>query len=112
MLPSFATDTAVRVRPEWVTDSRNVRKSDWANADRLDVFGCLVTPGASDETLGGRDTVTIRWTVHMPAGADVVATDALEVHGRRYSVDGEPQAVRSPTGGLDHVLVLLVDWKG
>lgn len=114
MLPSFASDVVTRVRPVWTTDARNNRVPDYGpNAGRLAVDGAIVQPGASAEVLGGRgaDAVLIRWTVYLPPGSDVAASDAVEYDGVRYAVNGEPQRVKSPTGALSHVLVLLVDWK-
>jgi hypothetical protein len=113
-LPSFATDTAVRVRPSWTVDARGVRRPDYgAGAARLTVAGCLIQPGASVEVLEQRvGAVAVRWSVFMPPGTDIEASDAVEVDGRLYAVDGEPARHRSPTGALSHVLALLIDWKG
>lgn len=114
MLPSFATDSVVRVRPVWTTDARGTRRADYgAAAARVTVAGCLVQPGASVEVLENRvGAVAVRWSVFMPPGTDIEATDAVEVDGRLYAVDGEPARHRSPTGALSHVLALLIDWKG
>lgn len=113
MLPSFASDTITAVRPAWTTDSRNRRVADYdgPGAVRSTVTGCSVQAGASVEVLAGRQQVAVRWTVYAPPGTDIEATDAVEVEGRRYAVDGEPQRVKSPTGALSHVLLLLIDWK-
>lgn len=113
-MPSFATDSVVRVRPVWTTDARGTRRPDYgAAAGRLTVTGCLVQPGASVEVLENRvGAVAVRWSVFMPAGTDIEASDAVEVDGRLYAVDGEPARHRSPTGALSHVLALLIDWKG
>jgi hypothetical protein len=56
--------------------------------------------------------VAVRWSWFAPPGTDVQATDAVEWEGKTYAVDGEPARHRSPTGDLDHVLVLLIDWRG
>jgi hypothetical protein len=114
MLPSFANDAPVRVRPTWTTDARGTRRPDYgAGASRVTVPGSLVQPGASVEVLENRvGAVAVRWSWFAPAGTDVVATDAVEWDGRLFAVDGEPARHRSPTGALDHVLVLLIDWKG
>lgn len=69
-------------------------------------------PGASPELVAdGRTTVTIRWTVLAPPGVDVEPADAIEYRGKLYAVDGEPLVWDSPTGALDHVALLLIDWK-
>jgi hypothetical protein len=114
MLPSFASDTVTRVRPVWTTDARGTRRPDYGPAaGRVALAGCLVQPGASQEVLDNRvGAVAVRWSVFMPAGTDIEASDGVEVDGRLYAVDGEPARHKSPTGALSHVLVLLVDWKG
>jgi hypothetical protein len=113
-LPSFADDTPTVVRPTWTTDARGTRRPDYgAGAARVAVPGSLVQPGASQEVLDNRvGAVAVRWSVFMPPGTDVQATDAVEWEGKLYAVDGEPARHRSPTGTLDHVLVLLIDWRG
>lgn len=113
-MPSFATDTVTRVRPAWVTDARGTRRPDYGTAAARDLLGgCLVQPGASVEVLAERvGAVAVRWSVFLPAGTDLAASDGVEFEGRLYAVDGEPARHRSPTGALSHVLALLIDWKG
>lgn len=114
MLPSFASDTPVLIRPVWVTDARGTRRPDFGSgATRIPVPGSILQPGASQEVLDNRvGAVAVRWSWFAPPGTDVTAADAVEWEGRRYAVDGEPARHRSPTGALSHVLVLLIDWKG
>ena len=114
MLPSFANDTPVLVRPAWTTDARGTRRADYGPAaSRAPVPGSLVQPGASVEVLEGRvSAVAVRWSWFAPAGTDIQASDAVEWEGRTYAVDGEPARHRSPTGAVSHVLALLIDWKG
>lgn len=113
MLPSFADDEILLVHPAWVTDSRGTRRPDYAGGARVPVPGCIVQPGASVEVLEQRvGAVAVRWSVFAPPGTVVEAADAAEYGGRLYAIDGEPARHRSPTGALDHVLLLLVDWKG
>lgn len=113
MLPSFANDEITVVRPTWTTDARNVRRADYgAGAGRTPVVGCSVQPGASPELVAaGRTTTTIRYTVYAPPSVDVEAADAVEYRGKLYAVDGEPLRQPSATGALDHVFLLLIDWK-
>lgn len=54
---------------------------------RTDVPGCVVSPRSSSE-IGG-PTVLSGITVLMPPGADVEASDRLDVAGVSYQVDGE-----------------------
>lgn len=119
MLPSFANDVPVRVRPTWITDARGTRRADYgAGAGRVPIPGSLMQPGATAEVLAQRvGAVAVRWSWYAPPDTDVQATDAVEWAGRDgvvrlYAVDGEPAWHRSPTGDLDHLLVLLIDWKG
>lgn len=114
MLPSFANDTPVLVRPAWVTDSRGTRRADYGpGAERVPVPGSLLQPGASQEVLDNRvGAVAVRWSWFAPDGTDINATDAVEWLGQRYAVDGQPAWHRSPTGAVSHVLALLIDWKG
>lgn len=120
MLPSFANATVLRVRPTWRTDARGNRVPDYGpDVPRVPVPGCHVEPGASMEVMGGvgdrfggRDSVSIRWSVYAPPGADLVSTDAVELEdGRLYQINGEPMRYPSPTGALSHVLLLLIDWR-
>jgi len=114
MLPSFANDTPTLIRPTWTTDARGTRRADYgAGATRTDVPGSRLQPGASQEVLDNRvGAVAVRWSWFAPPGTDVEPTDAVDWEGQRYAVDGQPARHRSPSGTLDHVLVLLIDWKG
>lgn len=62
-----------------------------ATEQRTTVDGCAVAPlkVAEDvDTDGAR--LLDGWTVYMPHGTDVVASDSLEVRGVDYPVDGVP----------------------
>lgn len=113
MLPSFANDQITVVEPTWTTDARNVRKPDYgAGAARSVVRGCSVQPGASPELVAaGRSTTTIRYTVLAPPAAVASSSSGVEYLGKLYAVDGEPLRQPSATGALDHVVLLLIDWK-
>lgn len=114
MLPSFASDTPTLIKPTWTTDARNQRRPDYGDAaERVPVPGSLLQPGASVEVMDVRaaGAVAVRWSWFAPAGTVVDPTDAVEWEGTRYAVDGQSARHRSPTGALDHVLVLLIDWK-
>lgn len=112
MLPSWATETVTVVEPAWVTD-RNTQVADYDHpASVVAVAGCSVQPGASAETLAGRQAVVARWTVFMPEGTAPSPQAQVIVRGVRYAVDGQPAVWDSPTGALSHVVVLLIDWEG
>lgn len=113
MLPSFATQTIDVVEPALVDDrGRLVPDWDAPPASTTPVPGCSVQPGASSEVLDAREALSVRWTVFAPAGTVLTAYSAVRYAGVLYQVDGEPQRWSSPTGALDHLVVLLVDWRG
>lgn len=110
---SFATQTLTRVRYPLVGDGHgNQVRDTGAVPDEVEVPGCSIQPGASAEVLAGRDAVSVLWTVYAPPGADVVALDLVRYAGVLYEVSGEPARWPSPTGSLDHMVVLLVRWEG
>lgn len=113
MLPGFAADTVTVVEPALV-DDRGTLVPDWSAppASQTPVEGCLVLPGASVEVLAGRQAVAVRWTVYAPPDVVLTAHSAVSYQGRLYQVDGEPARWPSPTGGLDHVVILLLDPEG
>lgn len=113
MLPSFASQTVELVEPALVED-RGQQVPDWdaPPASVTVVPGCSVQPGASAETLDARQGVTVRWTVYAPAGIPATAHTGARYDGVLYAIDGAPARWPSPTGGLDHVVLLLVDWQG
>lgn len=113
MLPSFATQTIEIVEPHLV-DDRGKQVPDWdaEPAAVTPVAGCSVQPGASAEVLTARTAVTVRWTVYAPPGLPVTAHSGVRYAGRLYQVDGAPSLWPSPTGGLDHTVLLLIDWEG
>lgn len=114
MTLSFARKVIWVAKPVWVLDERRNRVATYPDdGPRTRVERCLVQPGATAETLGGRDTTAIRWTVHAPPGTSVEATDAVALTegGDLYRVDGHPAEVPSPTGAVAHVVILLVEWR-
>lgn len=50
----------------------------------------VYAPGSSNETVQGRDSLTVTAIVYLPASTRVDALDAVEVDGQRFEVDGEP----------------------
>lgn len=74
---------------------------------------CSVQPGAAPETLQGRDTTGIAWTVFALGAVDVRSTDTIRLPGsdREYEIDGEP--LRWPAGLLlqAQTVILLRRWE-
>ena len=54
--------------------------------------------GSQEDTGGGREGVVDAWDLFCPAGADLAATDRVEVRGDVYEVDGQPAVWTSPYG--------------
>jgi len=93
------SETVTRLRAaEAGTDRRG--NAEPGEPTRLDIDGCAVAPrGQGENRTEGRQAVTSGWTVYAPTGADVLATDQVEVRGVVYEVDGEPADWRSPFSG-------------
>lgn len=112
MFLSFANDTVTRVRPSTeVVNGRTVYDYDTPESE-LDIPGWTVQPGDMSEDLANRSNETARYSALGPPGADVVAKDAIRYDGVLYQVDGGPQRWPSPTGGLDHTFLRLIDHQG
>lgn len=113
MLSSFARTTIQRIRAELLPrDVLGNQELDWVNAPEVDIHGCVIYPGATDELTVGRNTALIQWTVIAPADADIRATDRIKVDGKIYEIDGEPGRWRSASGTLDSLVLLLRKWEG
>ncbi|HLT10774.1 MAG TPA: hypothetical protein VK028_08200 [Micromonosporaceae bacterium] len=61
-----------------------------------------------------RDAAMGAMRVFLPPGVDVLASDRLRLPGggRDYEIIGEPLRWPSPTGGLDHVELIVKRWEG
>ena len=104
---SWWNDTITRNRPATTTDRHGNEIPDWGNSADLPIGGCFVQGGVSQELLGGRDAITVAWTVYAPAGVDVTGTDEITWQGTRYPINGEPMRIQSPTGALSHTVIEL-----
>lgn len=83
--------TITRLRATTTENRYGDAERAWTNPDRLDISGCLIAPRAEGEdTANGRQGVIVGLTVYAPAGADVVATDRVEVAGVVHTVEGQP----------------------
>jgi len=112
MLPSFARQTVDRIRAASTDDGHGNDEPNWGDASEITLPGCSVQPGATDEVLAGRTATLIQWTVYAPPGVDVLATDRIRYQDVVYEIDGEPARWSSPTGTLDHIVLLLKTWEG
>ena len=93
-------ETVTVVRAGLVDDGYGNQVPDWSTATSTPYEGCAVGQGSrGGEVLADRNVVLSDLVVFMPPGADVVATDRLEIRGRAYEVVGEPFDWRSPFSG-------------
>ncbi|MET7867981.1 hypothetical protein [Micromonospora taraxaci] len=93
-------ETVAVLRAGLVDDGYGNQVRDWENATPTPYAGCAVAQNGRDESLtGDRNAVASDLVVFMPFGADVVATDRLEIRGRSHEVVGEPFAWTSPFSG-------------
>jgi hypothetical protein len=124
MYPSFWTDTVDVLQAELVDDvdgsNYGNQTLDWDNATTTALDGVHVQPVAEPEQIAaGRDTVTTRWRLQMPAdvaeslpAGELQATDRVTYRGKVYEIDGQPERWPSPTGTMDHVDAFLVLTEG
>lgn len=113
MLPAWATQSITVVEPTMVDDRGTLVPDYDTPASQTPVAGCSVQPGASAEVLEARQGVSVRWTVYAPASVALTEHSAVRLtDGNLYDVDGRPERWPSPTGGLDHTVILLVDHEG
>ena len=106
---SFATETLTRLRAPVVMDHGSP-VSDWDAAVEGSLPGWSLQPGASAEDLQNREAVRVDWTAYGPYDADVAATDMIRLPSGDYSVVGEPERWKSPTGRVSSTKILLSRW--
>jgi head-tail adaptor len=87
-------EIVVVVRAGLADDGYGNPTQDWNATTSTTYGGCAVAQGAkggaTEDLTGDRNVVVSDLIVFMPSGADVRATDRLEVRGRQYEVVGEP----------------------
>lgn len=106
-IPGARTVTVVRrVRQQnpdgtWARDPRgNAVYVD----ERVDIPGCSVQPGSSQETdAEGRVQITTTTTIFAPLSFPAGPVDAVEFDGLRWNVQGRPQRWEHPR--LGYVIV-------
>lgn len=109
MLVSFATETLVRLRAAQVMDHGSL-VSDWDTAAEVEIPGWTLQPGASAEDLQNRQADRVDWTAIGPYDADVTSADKIRLPSGDYSVVGEPERWKSPTGRISSTKLLLRRW--
>jgi hypothetical protein len=112
MMPivSFANEVITRLRAPLVKDHGSM-VPDWALAVPATLTGWTLQPGASAEDLQNREAVRVDWTAYGPYDADVIASDRIRLPSGDYSVIGEPERWKSPTGRVSSTKMLLQRWS-
>lgn len=111
MLPSFATETVVRIRPGTATE-RGSSFRDWTNASSENISGCHVQPDSTSSDFTDRANSVLTYTLWAPVNADVKKGDRITAQGRTYDVVGVPFCWYSPTGVCDHLTCRMTEWVG
>ena len=98
---SLLDRTATRVRLVRGNTDRMGSATPSADADEEPVtFPCRLAASAQREAEENRDTTIDEVRIYLPAGADVVVTDKLEIDGATYEVIGNP--VHQHGAALEH----------
>lgn len=112
MLPSWASETVIRLRPS----TRVVRGSpilDWNNPEQMEISGCSIQPASTALTQDGRiQGISEGYTCYLPPGSDVRAGDRIRFDENDYTINGEPENWKSPTGRVSSMQLHLERWRG
>ncbi len=88
-------ETVTILRPG--TPTRDAHGNDVPGADtEIPVEHCAVWPTGSTEKIQGHDQVSEQFTVWLPYGTAVLATDRVRVRGEIYQVTGRASSWSSP----------------
>lgn len=107
---SFARDSITRIRAPFVFDHGSL-VPDWDNATETVLTDWLLQPGASVEDLQNRDAVRADWTAYGPYDADVLASDRIRLPSGVFSVIGDPERWKSPSGRMNGTKFLMQRWS-
>ena len=113
MLPSFAKQTIVIVRPA-TTTSRGSTIFDWSpdKVTKKTVNGCSVQPASTSLSQDGRVLgISDAWTAYVPEGTDVKAGDRIEFDGQTFTINGE-QRVWTGAFTRSNIQLNLIRWEG
>jgi hypothetical protein len=111
--PEVASQTVTRLRAPVATDTHGDAYTNWDSPVTLTISGCSVQPVTGDEYNLGRESVTSRWNLFAPPGADLRSSDRVRHDGVDYEIDGSVQKWADTTGaGLDHLFCLLKKVEG
>lgn len=112
MLPSWASDMVVRMRATTKT-MRGSAMQDWTAPAMLDIHGCSMQPAGTSLSQDGRVLgIDDRLTCYLPPGSDVLAGDRIAWGDNVYTIIGEPQIWKSPSGRVSNIQLTLERWVG
>ena len=112
MLPSWANDTIIRLRPG-VKTVRGSDIPDWDNPSVLEISGFSMQPSGTMLSQDGRiQGISDGYTCYLQPGSDVKAGDRIQYNGNVYTITGEPQPWKSPTGRVSNIQLSLERWCG
>ncbi len=111
MLPSFATETVVRIRPAQITE-RGATFRDWEHATSENIAGCHMQPDATSSDYSDREQAQATYTLWAPVNADIRKGDKISARGATYEVIGVPFVWYSPRNSVDHLTCRLIEWEG
>jgi hypothetical protein len=63
---------------------------------------CWLDPARSFENTSGQETYTQDWTLYLPAGTLIDASDKVEVDGVAYEILGPPRRFTKPPTTVEH----------
>lgn len=109
MLPSFMTKPYVRKRYP-VTVDHGTEDVDYTGTPTQATFYGSVQPGTGSTDVINRNGAEVVKTIYGQPNSDVEHRDLVEVAGKTYWVNGEPE--RWDVGVLDHVVIRLSRWLG
>jgi hypothetical protein len=113
---AWHTDTLVRVRAPEVTNEYGDPERDWDAATSTPLAGWRVQPMQGSrvnvaDTIP-RDGLDKRRRAFGPYDADIQTTDRIEWDAATWTIEGDIDRWRSPTGALAHTEVILARMEG
>lgn len=113
MLPSFAKQSIVIVRPGTKLDDRDGKTiPDWEHTTETTVNGCSVQPASTSLSQDGRILgISDSWTAYLPENTDIRSGDRIIFEGETYVIMGEPR-VWTGAFNMSNIQLNLSRWEG
>lgn len=100
-------ETVQVLSPGTTTDRDRNTVETWTSPVEVSVEGVGVEPRpSSEDNRDARNAVFSGFTLYMPAGTAVTASNRVRVRGDVYAVDGKPAEWRNPFTGWEPGLVV------